>query len=250
LARSIADLRALQTVLDPTLRQATPVDSSIRFGTCAAYFADSTDEILVAMETVIRHLNARDLTIPLPDEALAFHMINLPREAADYHLSQFADQWLSYPEVARETVALGRTISIDTYNDAEANRRSVTERVNAALAEVDVIVLPTMAMDAPLRDARVIRLGGRDMTKLSATIRYTAIFNQTGHPVVSLPAALLPDGRAMSIQLIGRKNEDNLLLSIADRVDALLAAHVNYPSLTRALVDQAARIKTGLWSKP
>lgn len=238
LARNVADLRILQRIIEGAGSE--PLDDTaspqLRLGLCEAYFEDADPAIKDAMRSAISLLGAsgaafEKTSLPLPDEILPFHMVNLPREAAIYHQSFFPDEWPSYPDIARATVELGNTISLEAYERAQESRRRCRLAVNAEVDRVDAIVVPTMPIDAPLKRARLFDLGGRTLSKLEATIRYTALFNQTGHPVVSMPAVLLPDGRALSIQLVGSHGEDEKLLTIAQKIETILSINVNYAAI-------------------
>jgi len=131
-------------------------------------------------------------------------------------------------------VSLGKKVSDQEFEGAERRRRASREAVDATLSDVDAILLPTMPVDAPMRSAKAVVLGGRSTTKLEATIRYTALFNQTGHPVVSIPALLMPDGRALSVLLVGRRGEDQTLLSLALYLEKILTIEIDYAAIIAA----------------
>lgn len=99
---------------------------------------------------------------------------------------------------------------------AEAVRTRVSAAVDAALAGVDALVLPTMPDVPPTLEEAT---DARAAISITALVR---IFNLTGHPAVSLPirtARGLPAG----IQLVGRKGDDARLLAVAAVLEAGLA---------------------------
>ena len=49
----------------------------------------------------------------------------------------------------------------------------------------------------------------------------TAPFNATGHPAISVPVGLAPDGLPLSVQLVGRNFDEAGLLRIARAVEVL-----------------------------
>lgn len=250
LARCVTDLGIVQSILDPAIGpRGTDQDSGpLILGIAEEYFADAAYDVRSAMAQVLDQVGQdgwrlRKVFLPSPDEVVAFHMINLPKEAAAYHTEHFPDDWPSYPEIARHTVEMGNAISQGDYEKAEQRRRVASAAVDAALERVDAIILPTMPIDAPLRSAATLEVGGRMITKLEATIRYTSLFNQSGHPVVSMTAAILPGGRAVSIQLIGKKEQDGDLLMLAQRMERLLHVHVDYVSLLERQAQESRRIR-------
>ncbi|WP_433800612.1 amidase [Actinomycetospora sp. CA-084318] len=84
---------------------------------------------------------------------------------------------------------------------------------DAALAEVDLLVLPTLPMRAtvrPGRDARPPELLGRALEMLANTCP----FDVTGHPVCSVPAPLA-GGLPVGMSLVGRQFDDATVLRAA-----------------------------------
>lgn len=242
MARNVEDLRILMSTIDRGLewREET---GPLRLGTCEDFYSDAVQGVQRVMSELADRLRDAGgcvvpVKLPLPDEVMEFHMINLSREAAAYHVAEFPDEWDSYPDIPRSTILFGNTVSNERYEKAEERRLACRLAVDAALEQVDALVLPSMPMDAPPRNAETIDLNGPKLPKLQATIRYTAIFNQTGHPVVSMPASLLPDGRAWSIQLVGRRGGDNRLLLQAKRLEEILAICIDYQ---RIIADQSIK---------
>jgi amidase len=98
-------------------------------------------------------------------------------------------------------------------------RPAYTAAYDRALSEVDVLVMPTVPtvaqevpderdVDRRILTERSLRAG------LPAHVRNTAPFNYTGHPALAVPcqpAGALP----MSMQLVGRRLDDALLLRVA-----------------------------------
>jgi amidase len=98
------------------------------------------------------------------------------------------------------------------YAKAQNLRPILREAYDRVLAEVDVIVMPTATHyahiykpDATLSE-RVLR--GDSM------IKNTAVFDATGHPALSIPAAEA-DGLPVGVMLVGRRFADDQLLSLA-----------------------------------
>jgi len=239
LARSVADCREIAAVLDPQ-GFAEPLPplalAGLRFGWAASYWADAQPAVRAAMERLREAcleagMEEVAVSLPLPDAIMPAHGLIVLAEAAAYHTRHFPDDWPRYPESARETVAIGETMRAVDYLQAFEERATIRAQVDAALAEVDCLLLPSLPMDAPLRDAEEIVLAGRGYPVLLASIRYTAMFDQTGHPAVSLPVASLPDGRALSAQIVGPRDGDARLLALATALESHLALAIDYPGL-------------------
>jgi aspartyl-tRNA(Asn)/glutamyl-tRNA(Gln) amidotransferase subunit A len=79
---------------------------------------------------------------------------------------------------------------------------------------VDCLALPAMAITPPAvgQDEVVLGDGSRDDAS-SAMLRFTCMFNHTGHPAVSVPAAAGDSGTG--VQFVGRHFAEGPLLAIA-----------------------------------
>jgi Amidase len=81
--------------------------------------------------------------------------------------------------------------------------RAVMKRV---FSEVDFVVVPTLPVQPPLKDAKMITVGGEQLEFTLALIRYTFIFDHTGNPVVSFPVLEAAPGLGASVQVVGDIN--------------------------------------------
>lgn len=237
MARCVADLRLLQAMLDPDVGgNNSAARQNLRIGFSPAYFEDADPLVKSAMAAVMDKLadaglEMKEVPFPTPDEAMDVHMVNALKEIADYQTSHFGELWKGYPEVARVTVEVGNKIDAADFAAAERARHGLRSDVERVFSSVDVMVLPTLAMDAPLRSERDIQLNAKSYSVLAATVRYTALFNQTGHPVVAMPGHSMADGRALGIQLVGRMNADAELLWAAQTLERILEVSVDYRSI-------------------
>ena len=101
---------------------------------------------------------------------------------------------------------------------AEQVRRDFTAAVDDALANADVLVMPTLpALPITLEAAR----NGTPVIAMSSLIRP---FNLSGHPALSLPIPLAGSPLKAGLQIVGRKGADEMVCAIAARFEAALAA--------------------------
>ncbi len=258
IARSVTDLRIVQSVLDPdSVGENLASHQPLKIGFPLAYYADATEPVQSAMAAVLNTLRhagyeINDLLIPTPDRVLAIHMVNALKEIADYHTEHFSEVWESYPEIALATVKRGASYQLKDYEDAERERRRLRSEVERAFESVDVLILPAMPMDAPFRNDTEIQLGGFRHSLLEASVRYTALFNQTGHPVVAMPGLKLRNGRAIGLQVVGKLNSDANLLLIAQKLEEILAISIDYNAIVAANQTeiQNTRLAIGQGDKP
>lgn len=122
--------------------------------------------------------------------------------------------WDSHPEAFSETLAgmlaFGRDAPASKYVKAFRRIEDAGERINAALEEVDALVLPTVPQTAFSADARV-PVNQADLTSIA---------NYAGTPAISLP--LPTEGAPVGLQLVGGFYDDAKLIGIALAVEELL----------------------------
>jgi hypothetical protein len=80
--------------------------------------------------------------------------------------------------------------------------------LKTVFSEVDIVLVPTLPVLPPARDAETITVGGRQLDFTLALIRYTFVFDHTGNPVVSLPVTETAPGIGSSVQVVADKNRD------------------------------------------
>jgi amidase len=99
-------------------------------------------------------------------------------------------------------------------------RAKSSARILALWDEVDVLLTPGLATTA------IAAEGGYDRGALAAFniagrfTPWTALFNVTGQPAVSIPAGLGEDGLPLSVQLAGRLGAEAALYSLAGQLEA------------------------------
>ncbi|MBV9174461.1 MAG: amidase [Chloroflexi bacterium] len=121
-------------------------------------------------------------------------------------------------ETVKLTVLLGQYMQ-DTYHGryyarAQNLARSLAAAYDTALAEVDLLVMPTLPMKAtriPEATAALEEYVGRALEM----IVNTCPFDVTGHPAMNVPCAM-SGGLPVGMMLVGRQAEDATVLRAAD----------------------------------
>jgi amidase len=104
------------------------------------------------------------------------------------------------------------------YAKAQNVRPAYIKAYDTALAEVDVLVMPTCIMTAPRNHRPESYLEAVEDNLLAMSrggSRNTQPFNYTGHPALALPVGKSSAGLPVSMQLVGRFFDDPLLMRIA-----------------------------------
>jgi amidase len=138
---------------------------------------------------------------------------------------------------AQMSVTLKMTTLMGRYNlDRHGNRYYAMARnlalelaaaYDAALAEVDVLVLPTLpvvAFDIPTGSASL-----EEVLAISAGLMpNTCPFDVTGHPATSVPADLC-DGLPVGLMIVGRRLADGMCLRVAQAYEAIVCGFPSPP---------------------
>src|SRR5262252_7669730 len=102
------------------------------------------------------------------------------------------------------------------YAKAQNVRPTYIKAYDTALANVDVLVMPTCIMTAPKNHTPGSYLEAvEDNLTLRSSSRNTQPFNYTGHPALALPVGKSSAGLPVSMQLVGRFFDDPLLMRVA-----------------------------------
>jgi Asp-tRNA(Asn)/Glu-tRNA(Gln) amidotransferase A subunit family amidase len=115
-------------------------------------------------------------------------------------------------------------LSAADYLQALEVRRLVRAAVDAILGEVDLLVMPT----SPVVTAEAARQPGAHRRGINAS--FTAPFNLTGHPALSVPCGMSAIGLPIGIQLTGRRYDEPLLLRAAHAYEQATAWHTLRPA--------------------
>ncbi len=108
------------------------------------------------------------------------------------------------------------------YLGANLELQRHARRVVGFFADFDVLLTPVLAQ-RPLALGELHGCGEDPLAdfRRSATFApYTALFNATGQPAISVPMGIAPDGLPTAVQLVGRPLAEDTLLRVAAQIEA------------------------------
>lgn len=115
---------------------------------------------------------------------------------------------------------LGRKVSGIELAMAVSLIRIQTRATLKDWSRFDVVVLPTTNGPAPLIEDLVdTQDPARDFENQKRWAAYTAAFNMTGQPAISLPLHWTPEGLPVGVQLVGPMFSEELLLQLASQLE-------------------------------
>jgi aspartyl-tRNA(Asn)/glutamyl-tRNA(Gln) amidotransferase subunit A len=196
--------------------------SGLRIGVPRAFFATATaatPEVIAGIDgtiALLREAGACVEDVALPDYALfsAAGRVIMMAEAFAIHEADMQNRLLDYGEITANRFVLGAAITAADYINALRARRELTDAVNAALGRYDALLTASALNTAPRFDAAPDALS-------SASPMQTIPFNVTGHPAMSVPVGLAPNGLPISVQVVGRAFDEAMVFRVGRAIEQL-----------------------------
>jgi aspartyl-tRNA(Asn)/glutamyl-tRNA(Gln) amidotransferase subunit A len=201
----------------------------LRIGVPRGYLFDRLDEeveraVLASIERLQRAgATVADVAIPHVADTPNVYLLLAISDAAEFHARTLESRPFDYCEPVRLRLEMGRYMLSEDYVRALAGKAALTRGVDTALATVDVLALPALAIPAPPIGAPTVPVKSGDEPVRAAMLRCTQPFNVTGHPALSLPCGRTAAGLPIGLQLVGRRGETTRLLAAALAVERALA---------------------------
>ena len=195
--------------------------SGLRIGIDQSYVATDTDSELVdAVNEVADCLQG--LGCKLVDITIAYGNLcdgwahTAAVEAAHGHRETFPEQKEKYGSI-KELLDFGLSTSAESYMQMEMARRVFKAQLEATFQSIDIILCPSMPAYAPPKE------GSAEMDQveqaLSNMLKFTAPYNYSGSPTLSLPWRPGSKNIPVGVQLIGRDFEEGTLLQVGKAIE-------------------------------
>jgi aspartyl-tRNA(Asn)/glutamyl-tRNA(Gln) amidotransferase subunit A len=196
---------------------------------------------LTAAYRVLADAGAEVAEVTLPDltEVRAACWTIMRAEAAEYHRPHLRGRPEELHPAVRTLIEGGEFIPATEYVHAQRVRSKVAADVRAALAGVDALLLPALAMSAYPIGQQTVDLGGYEEDVLGAMTRYTPLFNLTGHPALVLPCGFSQSGMPISMQIVGNAFDEAMVLRVAHSYESLTEWHRRRPPMVADMTPAA-----------
>jgi amidase len=123
--------------------------------------------------------------------------------------------------LTRQMAGIGRALVPPRRRDKLIAKRVVTTgRIVALWNEIDVLMTPALATTAIAADGAYGRSAPVAIDRAGRFTPFTAVFNLTGQPAISIPAGFGGDGLPVSVQLVGRPGAEDTLYSLTGQIEA------------------------------
>ncbi len=231
MTRTVADAAAVLAVIaghdagDPTSRR-EPVDdysaalergvSGIRIGVDESFVgAGTVPEVATAVLDAARaleRLGAKRVAVKVPDveQSLAAWPKLCSAEAAAVHAAYYPSRAAEYGPGFRSFLEIGSEQRGRDYASAHFVRERFAGELRGLFEGIDLLVCPSMPSAAlPVAD---VPPDARGLGESSPLLRFTAPFNLSRNPTLSLPCGPASSGPPPSLQLVARELGEATLL--------------------------------------
>jgi Asp-tRNA(Asn)/Glu-tRNA(Gln) amidotransferase A subunit family amidase len=241
MARNVADLRALFAVMagpDPGDALSAPIASRVfsahqlrglRIGILESdVLGQATPETTAAVQKAASSLQQQSFAVePFSlnglDRAIELWWFFFGPVIAHHFRQSIADRELEISPMFREYLSLADQrpipppITIDQFISACADRDLLRAELIRQMHDVPILLSPVSTAPAFAHGEGTWRPG--DPHCYRDTMRYSQWLNLAGFPGVSVPLAFSSDGLPIGVQIIGRPNEDELVLAVAECIE-------------------------------
>ena len=186
-----------------------------RVGLSEGEYFERTDpevnEIVQKSALVLEELGARIIPVKLPDmyEAALANGVIVNCDAAAVYREQIENNLSDFGEDIQFRLKRGAGTKLQVYIQARHTQVTVRRKFDQLFEEFDLILLPTAPVTAPL-------IVGQDAIEAARLLtRYTAPFNLTGLPAISIPCGFSTEGLPVGLQMVAKSWREAQLLQAA-----------------------------------
>jgi amidase len=175
-----------------------------------------------------------DVDPPLPPESVRYFETVWTVLAASWPVPPEREAMLR--PLTRHLRERGAAISGAEYATALGMLNVLARRALAATADLDAVLVPTLAQ-LPKPVGYFVGTGGdpaADFERQKRFTPFTAMYNTTGQPAISLPLYQSDEGLPIGIMLVGRPRGEAPLLSLAAQLEAALPWADRHPPVWTA----------------
>ena len=209
----------------------------LRIGLLRSFFLEGAGPAArAAVEAAAKALEGQGATVEFVDLTkvtlgpAASHAVLAP-EAYAYHEEWLKTRAAEYGADVRERLRLGAFVTAAEYLKGQRLRVLLRDEVDAALARLDVLLAPSVAIEAPPVGETEVRIGSETVPLRGTLIRFTRPFNLTGHPAASVPCGFTAEGLPLGLQIVGRPFDEATVLRVADAYQRITDWHTRRPPL-------------------
>ena len=204
------------------------IDRSYAFGGVEGQVANALESAL----EIFTRLGARVVEVLLPNyDALVDAWIGMCAiETAVVHRDTYPARADEYGPDLAQLIDKGRAMTGMQAAEGHHLRIAFNSAFDTMFGDIDCMLCPTMPKPTPsLADMADY---GADPTVLGAIMRYTAPYDFTGSPTVTLPNGFDSAGMPLSMQIVGPKLGEATIIRAAHAYQSATDWHRRYPNIS------------------
>jgi amidase len=250
MCRSAADAAAMLGVIagpdpnDPTaLRDPVPNYLAaigdgvrgLRIGVDRSYTRDGIDPQVVAALTEAEQVfvdlgaNLREVRFPPYQKLVSLWIPMCSVETAVAHHETYPSRKKEYGPDLAALIEQGRSLSGVEIAAIHHERLKFSGSLATLFEDIDLLLIPTMPVPIPT----LVKMSeyGADPNVLLSILRFTAVFDFSGSPTITLPMGMASDRMPLSMQLVGPHLSEPLLARAAHAFQSTTDWHTRRPPL-------------------
>jgi aspartyl-tRNA(Asn)/glutamyl-tRNA(Gln) amidotransferase subunit A len=194
------------------------------------FFSWGDEQVLAAVKAAAEQfagLGAKIETVAFEGahEAAKNNGLMVTSDAAAFHQERLREQPDKFGADVRQRLETGAAYTSSEYSLARRSQVILRHKFEQFFSEYDLLLTATTPIAAPL-------IEGPDAVKQAATLtRYTAPFNFTGLPAISLPCGFTDQGLPIGLQLVTRPWGEAALLRAAQAYESATEWHLKRPDI-------------------
>jgi aspartyl-tRNA(Asn)/glutamyl-tRNA(Gln) amidotransferase subunit A len=153
-----------------------------------------------------------DVNFHLPRPGMTWSVISNIDDASNF-LETARGRFEEVTPVSRSGFEYIETIGVDHVMRAMQRRWEILQAIADVFEVADLILTPTTATTALQAEGKPPReIAGQPVSGMGS-VPFTAPFNISGMPAVSIPAGTSTDGMPVGLQVVARRHEEELVLA-------------------------------------
>ncbi len=166
-----------------------------------SYVEEADAEVVRAVQTAAKAFEGLGARVEQVDvsflrEAAVTNSLMTPADAAAYHRDRLAEHPERFGIDIRQRLEAGRAFSSSDYALARRTQTEMKHRMRKFFQQYDALLLPSTPITAPLIEGTDALEQARRLT------RFTAPFNLTGLPAISVPCGFSSVGLPIGLQIV------------------------------------------------
>lgn len=223
LTRNVSDLAWIMKAIANVGDDGPPLNDvrGRRIGVPKKYFNEAVDgEVTLLYESavaVLQGMGAVVVEVDMPPlSGLVDAVFALSgTEASFAHRDRRQMSIDLYSDEVRKLLLPGLSLSAQEYLALMDERGRLQRQISELFEVVDVIVTPTIPTTPRGIGINEVEVGGQLVDLFGEMIRFTSVFNMSGHPALSIPCGLTADGMPVGLQIVGAYYSEPLMMQVA-----------------------------------